>query len=226
MPRWSGWPWPARVTPRAPIARTTASAELQQPGEEFPTGHLHPPAHPGCRCLLDALCCLGCCPCVPPVTSLRFPVRPQPPAPRGSSSSSSFWSSFSPPCGPSPSSTPTPCGSLRSTCTRCGSKLFEIKAGLMVTFAVIFAVLLLASLMVAERLAPKGPSLDAEDEFVKRYQEVIGPYPGGSVPPWSWCSRSSWAPRPSASGTTGSCSATARRSTPPTRSSTATCRTS
>ena len=55
-------------------------------------------------------------------------------------------------------------------------KLFEIKAGLLVTFAVIFAVLLLASLIVAERLAPKGPSLDAEDEFVKRYQEVIGPY--------------------------------------------------
>ncbi len=55
-------------------------------------------------------------------------------------------------------------------------KLFEIKAGLMVTFAVIFAVLLLASLIVAERLAPKGPTLDAEDEFVKRYQEVIGPY--------------------------------------------------
>ena len=55
-------------------------------------------------------------------------------------------------------------------------KLFEIKAGLMLTFAVIFAVLLLASLMVAERLAPKGPTLDAEDEFVKRYQEVIGPY--------------------------------------------------
>ena len=55
-------------------------------------------------------------------------------------------------------------------------KLFEIKVGLLVTFAVIFAVLLLASLIVAERLAPKGPSLDAEDEFVKRYQEVIGPY--------------------------------------------------
>jgi uncharacterized membrane protein (UPF0182 family) len=55
-------------------------------------------------------------------------------------------------------------------------KLFEIKAGLMVTFAVIFAILLMASLLVAERLAPKGPSLDAEDEFVKRYQEVIGPY--------------------------------------------------
>ena len=24
----------------------------QPPGEEFPTGHRHPPAHPGCRCLL------------------------------------------------------------------------------------------------------------------------------------------------------------------------------
>jgi uncharacterized protein len=55
-------------------------------------------------------------------------------------------------------------------------KLFEIKAGLMLVFGVIFAVMLLASLLVAERLAPKGPTLDAEDEFVKRYQEVIGPY--------------------------------------------------
>ncbi|MBF6555064.1 MAG: UPF0182 family protein [Acidimicrobiales bacterium] len=55
-------------------------------------------------------------------------------------------------------------------------KLFEIKVGLMVTFAVLFAALLMASLLVAERLAPKGPTLDAEDEFVKRYQEVIGPY--------------------------------------------------
>jgi uncharacterized membrane protein (UPF0182 family) len=55
-------------------------------------------------------------------------------------------------------------------------KLFEIKFGLMVVFALIFAAMLMASLLVAERLAPKGPSLDAEDEFVKRYQEVIGPY--------------------------------------------------
>ena len=55
-------------------------------------------------------------------------------------------------------------------------KLFEIKFGLMVVFALIFAVMLMASLLVAERLAPKGPSLDAEDEFVKRYQELIGPY--------------------------------------------------
>ncbi len=55
-------------------------------------------------------------------------------------------------------------------------KLFEIKAGLMLVFSAVFAVLLLVSLLVAERLAPKGPSMDAEDEFVKRYREVIGPY--------------------------------------------------
>src|SRR5271165_3099826 len=55
-------------------------------------------------------------------------------------------------------------------------KMFEIKIGLMVTFSLIFAVLLLVSLVVAERLSPKGPSLDAEDEFVKRYREVVGPY--------------------------------------------------
>ena len=55
-------------------------------------------------------------------------------------------------------------------------KLFEVKAGLMLVFSAIFAVMLLVSLIVAERLAPKGPSIDAEDEFVKRYREVIGPY--------------------------------------------------
>jgi len=55
-------------------------------------------------------------------------------------------------------------------------KLFEVKAGLMLAFSAIFAVLLLVSLIVAERLAPKGPSIDAEDEFVKRYREVMSPY--------------------------------------------------
>jgi uncharacterized membrane protein (UPF0182 family) len=54
--------------------------------------------------------------------------------------------------------------------------LFEIKVGLMLTFCVIFAALLLGSLLVAERLAPKGEAANAEDDFVKRYQEVIGPY--------------------------------------------------
>jgi len=55
-------------------------------------------------------------------------------------------------------------------------KLFEVKVGLFVVFSAIFAALLLVSLLVAERLSPKGPSVDAEDEFVKRYREVIGPY--------------------------------------------------
>jgi len=55
-------------------------------------------------------------------------------------------------------------------------KLFEVKSGLMLVFSAIFALMLLVSLIVAERLAPKGPSIDAEDEFVKRYREVIGPY--------------------------------------------------
>ena len=31
-----------------------ALAEATPPGEPFPTGHLHPPAHPGCRCVLVA----------------------------------------------------------------------------------------------------------------------------------------------------------------------------
>lgn len=55
-------------------------------------------------------------------------------------------------------------------------RLLETKVGLAVTFALIFAVMLTVSLLVAERLAPKGPSIDAEDEFVQRYRQVIGPY--------------------------------------------------
>ncbi len=54
--------------------------------------------------------------------------------------------------------------------------LFDIKAGLMVTFGVIFAALLLTSLIVAERLAPHDVAGDAEDEFVRRYREIVGPY--------------------------------------------------
>ncbi|MBV8464225.1 MAG: UPF0182 family protein [Acidimicrobiales bacterium] len=54
--------------------------------------------------------------------------------------------------------------------------LFEVKLGLLVAFSLIFAAMLTASLLVAERLAPKGPAIDAEDEFVKRYREIIGPY--------------------------------------------------
>jgi len=56
------------------------------------------------------------------------------------------------------------------------SSLFVIKVGLMVTFVVLFALLLLGNLIVAERLAPRGPAMDAEDDFVRNYREVMGPY--------------------------------------------------
>ncbi len=53
--------------------------------------------------------------------------------------------------------------------------LFEVKAGLGLTFAVLFGLLLFGSLTMSERLAPRGPVVDAEDEFVRRYQEIVGP---------------------------------------------------
>ncbi len=53
--------------------------------------------------------------------------------------------------------------------------LLEVKAGLGITFAVVFGLLLFVSLTMSERLAPRGPVQDAEDEFVRRYQEVVGP---------------------------------------------------
>ncbi len=55
-------------------------------------------------------------------------------------------------------------------------KLFLIKLGLFSVFGLVFAALLLTSLIVAERLVPRVPTLDAEDEFVRRYQELVGPY--------------------------------------------------
>ncbi len=37
-----------------PDCEDNGLGDAQQPGEPFPTGHHHPPAHPGCRCLLVA----------------------------------------------------------------------------------------------------------------------------------------------------------------------------
>jgi len=56
------------------------------------------------------------------------------------------------------------------------SSLFEVKFGLFIAFGAIFAIGLLASLLVGEKLVPRGPSLSSEDDFVRRYQEVIGPH--------------------------------------------------
>ena len=38
--------------PPCPDCEDNGLSGSQAPGEEFPTGHRHPPAHPGCRCLL------------------------------------------------------------------------------------------------------------------------------------------------------------------------------
>jgi len=56
------------------------------------------------------------------------------------------------------------------------SSLFEVKFGLFMAFGAIFAVGLLASLLVGEKLVPRGHSLGPEDDFVRRYQEVVGPH--------------------------------------------------
>ena len=37
-----------------PDCEDNSLAGAQAKGEPFPTGQLHPPAHPGCRCLLVA----------------------------------------------------------------------------------------------------------------------------------------------------------------------------
>ena len=52
------------------------------------------------------------------------------------------------------------------------------KAQLSIGFTLLFFVLLLANLLVADRLAPTFRPLGAEDEIVARYQEVVGPYAG------------------------------------------------
>ena len=148
------------------------------PGEEFPTGHrasarpprVSMPARPSPPPRL--------LPCVPPVTCLRRRARRPIAAAVGSSPPSSsliiliaslrtfavfytdaLWFSS------------VNLHSVWSSCSRS-------RSGSWWSSPPSSPCMLLASLLVAERLAPKGPSLDAEDEFVKRYQEVIGPYAG------------------------------------------------
>ncbi len=56
------------------------------------------------------------------------------------------------------------------------TSLLEIKVGLFVAFAAVFGVLLFVNMIVAERLAPRGPVRDTEDEFVRRYQQLTAPF--------------------------------------------------
>src|SRR5438132_8531961 len=45
-------------------------------------------------------------------------------------------------------------------------------------FTVVFFVILLANLLIADRLAPKYRSMGPEDELVERYQQFVAPYTG------------------------------------------------
>ncbi|HVM41372.1 MAG TPA: UPF0182 family protein [Acidimicrobiia bacterium] len=47
-----------------------------------------------------------------------------------------------------------------------------------VVFTIVFFVILLANLIIADRLAPRFVPAGPEEEFVQRYREVIGPYAG------------------------------------------------
>ena len=49
---WSGWRWPPPAGTPCPDCEDNMLNGPQRPGGDFPTGHVHPPAHPGCRCLL------------------------------------------------------------------------------------------------------------------------------------------------------------------------------
>ena len=45
-------------------------------------------------------------------------------------------------------------------------------------FTVVFFVIMLTSLLIADRLAPKYRSMGPEDELVERYQQFVSPYQG------------------------------------------------
>src|SRR5919106_4006670 len=47
-----------------------------------------------------------------------------------------------------------------------------------IVFTVVFFVIMLASLTIADRLSPKYRSMGPEDELVERYQQFVSPYQG------------------------------------------------
>lgn len=55
-------------------------------------------------------------------------------------------------------------------------RLFEVKAGLFVGFALIFFAFLWLNLVVVDRLAPSELALGPEDELVRRYQRAVAPH--------------------------------------------------
>jgi uncharacterized membrane protein (UPF0182 family) len=56
------------------------------------------------------------------------------------------------------------------------SRLLAARAAPAVVFTTVFFLVLLANLIVADRLAPRFLPAGPEEEFVQRYREVVGPY--------------------------------------------------
>lgn len=56
------------------------------------------------------------------------------------------------------------------------STLLEVKIGLGLTFGVFFFLLLFGNLLLADRFGAKNLSFDADDELVRRFQELVRPY--------------------------------------------------
>ena len=78
-------------------------------------------------------------------------------------------------------------------------------------FTVLFFVLMLVNLTIADRLAPRTRSMGPEDELLARYQQSSGRTPAGSASASPRSSRWSPAAASSASGSSGSCSPTRSR---------------
>ena len=57
-------------------------------------------------------------------------------------------------------------------------ELLAAKIAPALVFTVVFFVLMLVNLVIADRLAPKYRSMGPEDELIARYQQVAGPYTG------------------------------------------------
>jgi uncharacterized protein len=56
------------------------------------------------------------------------------------------------------------------------STLLEVKIGLALTFGVFFFLLLFGNLLLADRFGARDLSFDADDELVRRFQELVRPY--------------------------------------------------
>ncbi len=58
------------------------------------------------------------------------------------------------------------------------STLLAVKVGLFASFGAAFFVLLWVNLVISDRIAAHAPSLEPEDELVRRYQRTVRPYAG------------------------------------------------